>query len=619
MHRSSAALAAVLLTLTLTSMASADSYCVAPATGCDHTATSLQDALTQAGTHAGEDSISVGAATYAQDNLVYNPGDHALVSITGAGQDATTIRRQTSSNAVLTISGLGGPIALTGLTVLTGDSTSDMAVQLQYGGSLDHVKVQSAPGASHPIGVEALKATQVTNSRFDVEGDQSCLSVGGAGTTKVLDTAITGCAYGLASRAGATFAHRLRITDVTYGLQVPTGTAYLDDSIIRSTATAVGVNVEGSSAATVYMEQDTLIGSGSPIAGVSSSNHTGSGVGHVYVYDSIIRGFSHPLQADSDSAAHPATLTADFNDYDGTVLTVGFGSFELNDHVSNADPLFVDRAAGDYHLQASSPVIDLDAEPLVTLWDESPTDLDGSIRIINGKRDLGAFERPLTPAAATGDATDVTQTSATLPATANGGGGKATVKLVYGSTASYGSEMQFDPLAPSLVDQPYSIGLVGLSPGATYHYALVVTNAAGTTASADRTFTTGSPPPPPVCCAPPPVAKAALSALRISPSRFKAASKGATFARTKTGAKVTYRLSAAGKVKFTVLRAKRSKGRTRWVKVGKTISRTGKAGANTLRFSGRVRGKKLKPARYRLQSLDPSGATKRASFTIVRR
>jgi len=254
------------------------------------------------------------------------------------------------------------------------------------------------------------------------------------------------------------------------------------------------------------------------------------------------------------------------------------------------------------------------------VWDESPTDLDGSIRIINGMRDYGVFERLLAPGAATGDATDVTQTSATVPATANAGGGKATVKLVYGQTASYGSEMGFDPLVPSLTDQPYAIALIGLAPNTTYHYALVVTNTSGTTTSADRSFTTQATPTPPiVCCVPPPVAKAALSALKMSPSRFKAASKGATFARARTGAKVTYRLSAAGTVKFTVLRAKRSKGRTRYVKVGKAIGRAGKAGANTLRFSGRVGGRKLKPGRYRLQSVDPSGATKRVSFTIVRR
>ena len=81
-------------------------------------------------------------------------------------------------------------------------------------------------------------------------------------------------------------------------------------------------------------------------------------------------------------------------------------------------------------------MIDQDALPIDIAGGESATDLDGTVRIINAKRDLGAFERPLAPGAATAAATDVTQTSATVPATANGGGAKATVKLVYGSTSS---------------------------------------------------------------------------------------------------------------------------------------------------------------------------------------
>ena len=89
------------------------------------------------------------------------------------------------------------------------------------------------------------------------------------------------------------------------------------------------------------------------------------------------------------------------------------------------------------------------------------------------------------------------------------------MKLVYGPTTSYGSEIALPALTASLADQAVSAALTGLSPSTTYHYALVVTNPIGSATSADQTFTTGSPPPP-VCCAPPPVAKAALSALQLT-------------------------------------------------------------------------------------------------------
>lgn len=612
MTRSGAALAAVLLSLALSATASANSYCVAPATGCTDTASSLQDALTQAATHAGDDSISLGAATYAEDSLIYNPADGARVSITGAGQDATTIQPASSTNGALTLQGQAGPVDLSALTVRTGGASSNIGLQLFYGGNLDRVHVLAADGAVQPTGIEDFRDSTVTNSRFDIPGAGKCFSGGGSGTIRVLDSTLTGCALAVQANATRLFAQRLRILDVQTGIDVLQGRANLDDSLVtlrRTDGWAARAEVSAADS-TLYVQQCTLLGAGGGV-GVAASNQGTSGASHVEVYDSIIRGFATALSTDSSGSGHPADINADINDYDG-VISSGVST----NHVHPEAPLFVDAAGGDYHLQAGSPLLDLDDFPIYTDVGESATDLDGSLRIINGKRDLGAFERALMPGASTGAATDVTQTTATVPATANAGGAKATVRFVYGPTASYGSEMQFDPLAASLTDQAFSISLVGLAPGTTYHYALVVTNSSGTTTSPDQTLTTGSPP---VQQPPPPVVKAALSRLKVSPSRFKAAKKGATFARTRTGAKVTFTLSAAGTVRLTVLKAKRVRGHTRWVKVGKAIARAGNAGANTLRFSGRVRGKRLKPGRYRLQSLDPSGATQRAGFSIVRR
>jgi len=50
----------------------------------------------------------------------------------------------------------------------------------------------------------------------------------------------------------------------------------------------------------------------------------------------------------------------------------------------------------------------------------------------------------------------------------------------------------------------------------------------------------------------------------------------------------------------------------------------GKAGNNRFKFSGRLRGRKLRPSRYRLRAVatDPAGnksRTKRSRFRIVRR
>jgi hypothetical protein len=102
---------------------------------------------------------------------------------------------------------------------------------------------------------------------------------------------------------------------------------------------------------------------------------------------------------------------------------------------------------------------------------------------------------------------------------------------------------------------------------------------------------------------------------------------------------VSYGLSEAATVKFTVERAARGRkqgrkcvapsrrnrrgGRcTRYVAVG-SFSKTGKAGLNSFRFAQRLRGKKLRPNRYRLAlvATDAAGnksVAKRVGFRVVR-
>ncbi|HEY3411911.1 MAG TPA: right-handed parallel beta-helix repeat-containing protein [Armatimonadota bacterium] len=59
-----------------------------------------------------------------------------------------------------------------------------------------------------------------------------------------------------------------------------------------------------------------------------------------------------------------------------------------------ADPLFIDRAGGDYHLQAASPALDGGADGGITPGD---VDFDGQPRLRGLHVDIGAYELPLTP------------------------------------------------------------------------------------------------------------------------------------------------------------------------------------------------------------------------------
>ena len=126
-------------------------------------------------------------------------------------------------------------------------------------------------------------------------------------------------------------------------------------------------------------------------------------------------------------------------------------------------------------------------------------------------------------------------------------------------------------------------------------------------------------------------------------STFRAASKGGSVARKKppVGTRVRYRVSEAGRARFTIeRRAKgRKKGRkcvaptkknrkakrcTRYVRLKGSFSRASTAGLNSFRFTGRLRGKKLRPGRYRLVMVATDAAKnkskpRRAKFRVVLR
>ncbi|MEN3279798.1 MAG: hypothetical protein V7607_938, partial [Solirubrobacteraceae bacterium] len=119
--------------------------------------------------------------------------------------------------------------------------------------------------------------------------------------------------------------------------------------------------------------------------------------------------------------------------------------------------------------------------------------------------------------------------------------------------------------------------------------------------------------------------KPVLSALRVSPSAFKAASRGRSIAPGGK-ANVLFRSDVAGTGTFRVLRVRTSvrkgKRRTRLIPIGASFTHPVQSGANRMRFTGRVEdiGEtiKLPPGRYRLRGTG-SGPSRSisAGFRIV--
>ena len=129
---------------------------------------------------------------------------------------------------------------------------------------------------------------------------------------------------------------------------------------------------------------------------------------------------------------------------------------------------------------------------------------------------------------------------------------------------------------------------------------------------------------------------AALSALDLARAAFAAAANGPSLraARARVGTRVSYTLSAAAPVAFTVERrraGRRVRGtcrrRTRGnrnrrkcdLRLRGSFTHRGGQGANSFLFTGRLRGRKLAPGSYNLVATPAGGKRTRARFRIVRR
>jgi len=96
---------------------------------------------------------------------------------------------------------------------------------------------------------------------------------------------------------------------------------------------------------------------------------------------------------------------------------------------------------------------------------------------------------PNPPVAATGAPANVTSTSATLIGAVNPNGVKASAYFEYGLTAAYGQATPFQNVPAGFATIGLQAANLSLIPGATYHYRLVASNAAGTALGEDVVFT----------------------------------------------------------------------------------------------------------------------------------
>jgi CSLREA domain-containing protein len=144
-------------------------------------------------------------------------------------------------------------------------------------------------------------------------------------------------------------------------------------------------------------------------------------------------------------------------------------------------------------LHLASPA--LDAVPATDNC--APTDQRGVSRPHGAACDIGAYERAA-PDVVTGDATAITQTTATIAGGGVNPNARATsYHVLFGTTTAYDARTPDQSIGEGLAAVAESVSLTGLTASTTYHYRVVASNADGTTAGEDHTFTTAANPPPP--------------------------------------------------------------------------------------------------------------------------
>lgn len=94
------------------------------------------------------------------------------------------------------------------------------------------------------------------------------------------------------------------------------------------------------------------------------------------------------------------------------------------------------------------------------------------------------------PGVATGTATKVTQSTATLRATVNPRDVETSYVFQYGPTKAYGATTPAVAIGKGTSKQAVTADIAGLAPATVYHFRVVATSGAGTSRGGDRTFTT---------------------------------------------------------------------------------------------------------------------------------
>jgi hypothetical protein len=393
---------------------------------------------------------------------------------------------------------------------ITGATLQDKVVRL-FGGDYP----DPAAGIDTPVeGVDIGPQPGTGRPVIHLEGDSSLALEYESSISDVdfvIDTTNGGAV--LLNDGGVT-AQRLRVVGSTPGPLVTVGAigspSVLRDSLVVNTHTgtnAPAVKIECNGChSSAQLSHVTAIAQNTP-ALVAQADSNGNSVVMLDVANSIARSTNPEVEgirpdATNGTGSDAAWINIADSAYASVITTAREHVVATGRHLTAA-PLFTDAAGGDYREAPGSPTIDAGAP--------SPLDGTGGLDALGGPRalgaatDMGAFEAPVAPVAASGDAA-----GGTLHGTIAPNGAPAAWHFELGTTTDYGTVVGGGTSGAGFAPEDVAATANGLQPGTTYHYRLVAEHAYGRSVGEDRTFTT------PAAAPTPPVADEVFGGVRFA-------------------------------------------------------------------------------------------------------
>jgi hypothetical protein len=394
---------ALIGSLVLAASAGATTFCVAsPAcVGAGGTAEpDLQSALTAArpvNGSPGADAVEVGPGTFTGP---FSYLDSDVLTISGAGVGQTILSTSADNLTTLDLYGNAGD-RVSGLTVrASGENTTALGLGT---GTADGVAALSLGPAGR--GAVDLGGGTLSHSSASVESTDEYNShvVRSEGASTISDSVLSGATGVLEVGSTGAIVQRTRISVSGFGVECYAVHCAVRDALIEmSGGSGLGVVAQcfdSTHSASASVRNATF--QGAAFADVSAACGAAPASALVLVDSSILRGADHALDAEQAGGE----VDPGYDDYDpATNVTLAGGTIGADVGSLDADPAFVDPGGGDYRLQPGSPLIDA-GNPAALSVDESTTDLGGQPRVVNGRRDIGAFEyQPPAPTPAPPDA-----------------------------------------------------------------------------------------------------------------------------------------------------------------------------------------------------------------------